>query len=151
MTKTKERLTIGLLAACLVTFVVSVDALTRPVAMREIDTAALQQHSKAVFPITPESVIHHVGIAPGQSDTVEFGLRASRPGQSVLAASAGFEFHSGYPGPAYWASESSGPLYVTVMPLEPELVPEGDLACLISAEVQVKVCLPRGYLISRSA
>jgi hypothetical protein len=40
MTRTKGRLTTGLLAVCLVTFVVSVDALTRPVAMREADTAA---------------------------------------------------------------------------------------------------------------
>jgi hypothetical protein len=104
-----------------------------------------------LFPITPLSVIHHVGIAPGQSDMVEFVLRASKPGQSMLTASAGFESHGGYPGPAYWASESSGPLHVTVISPEPEVFAEGDLMCSVSSEVPIKVCLPHGYSISRSA
>jgi hypothetical protein len=104
-----------------------------------------------VFSVMPESVVRHVGIAPGQSDTVEFALRAVRPGQAALTASASFEFHGGYPGPAHWASESSGPLHVTVLSPEPELVPEGDLVCFVPPEVPVKVCLPRGYSISRSA
>jgi hypothetical protein len=105
---------------------------------------------QSLFPVTPKSVIHHVGIAPGQSDTIEFVLSAGRPGRSVLTALAGFEFHSGYPGPASWVSESSGPLNVTVMPPELELVPEGDLMCFVSSEVPVKVCLPRGSSVSRS-
>jgi hypothetical protein len=72
----------------------------------------------------PEPVVHHTGIAPGQCDMVEFALRAVMPGPAALTASAGFEFHSGYPGPAYWPSESSGPLYVTVVSPEPDPEPE---------------------------
>jgi hypothetical protein len=102
------------------------------------------------FAAMPESVIYGVGIAPGQFDTVEFVLRAGRPGEAALTVSASFEFHSGYPGTAYWASASSGPLHIVVIPPEPVSVPEGKEACLIPAEVPVKVCLPRGYSVSRS-
>jgi len=92
-----------------------------------------------VFSVIPEPVVHYVGIAPGQADTVEFALHAVRPGRAVLTAAVSFEFHGGYPGPAYWASASGGPLHVTVLSPEPELVPEGDLVCLAPPEVPGKV------------
>jgi hypothetical protein len=79
----------------------------------------------AVFVAIPEPVVQYVSIFPGQSDTVEFALRADRPGQAALTVAASFEFHSGYPGTAYWASASSEPLSVTAVPAEPGLVREG--------------------------
>jgi hypothetical protein len=76
-----------------------------------------------LFADIPEPVVHYLAIAPGQSDTAEFALRASRAGRAVLMASVSFEFHGGYPGPAHWASASSEPLQITV--LAPALDTEG--------------------------
>ena len=64
----------------------------------------------------PEAVVHFAGIATGQSDAVEFALRAVAPGEATLLAGASFEFHAGYPGPAYWRSAGSGPLQITILP-----------------------------------
>jgi hypothetical protein len=48
---------------------------------------------------------------------VEFVLRAVKSGQVTLTASASFEVHLGYPGPAYWAgSNVKEPLIVIVKP-----------------------------------
>jgi hypothetical protein len=69
---------------------------------------------QALFEAMPEAVVHYTGIAPGQSDAVEFPLRAVRPGQATLGAGVSFEFHAGYPGPAWWAGASAGPLQITV-------------------------------------
>jgi hypothetical protein len=70
----------------------------------------------ALDPSRPEPVVHYLGVAPGQSDAAEFVLRAVAPGRATLSASASFEFHIGYPGPAYWGGSSAGPLVVTVQP-----------------------------------
>ena len=67
-------------------------------------------------PSSPEPVVHYYGIAPGQSDSEEFQLRAVGLGEATLSASASFEVHLGYPGPAYWGSSSSEPLTINVMP-----------------------------------
>ncbi len=65
-------------------------------------------------PSSPESVEHYLMIEPGESDAAEFVLRAVRPGKATLRASASFEVHLSYPGPAYWGTSGSGPLLVTV-------------------------------------
>ena len=67
-------------------------------------------------PSRPEPVVHYLGVAPGQSDTAEFVLWAVEPGRAALSASASFEFHVGYPGPAYWGGSRAEPLVVTVKP-----------------------------------
>jgi hypothetical protein len=67
-----------------------------------------------LFEALPEAVVHSVGLGPGQSDAVEFPLRAVRPGQTTIVAAASFEFHAGYPGPAYWAGASDGSLQIAV-------------------------------------
>lgn len=67
-------------------------------------------------PANPEPVTHYLGISRGQSDTAQFVLQALRPGQTTLSASASFEVHLGYPGPAYWSSSSAGPRVITVLP-----------------------------------
>ncbi len=59
-------------------------------------------------PDNPEPVVHYLGVAPGQSDTVDFDLQAVATGQATLTASASFEVHLGYPGPAYWGYSSTG-------------------------------------------
>lgn len=64
----------------------------------------------------PEPVVHYLRIAPRESDKAEFVLQVVGPGQVMLRASASFEVHLGYPGPAYWGSSSSGPLVITVTP-----------------------------------
>jgi hypothetical protein len=66
------------------------------------------------FEAWPDAVVHYTGLGPGQADAVEFPLRTVRPGQATVNASASFEFHAGYPGPAYWAGASGGPLQITV-------------------------------------
>jgi len=67
-------------------------------------------------PDNPEPVVHYLGVAPGQSDAEEFTLQAVGPGQATLSASASFEVHLGYPGPAYWGASGTGPLAITVTP-----------------------------------
>jgi hypothetical protein len=77
----------------------------------------LRIHPSSIFaPNSPEPVEHYLAVAPGQSDTVEFELSAISGGQATLMASASFEVHLGYPGPAYWGSSSGGPLFITVAP-----------------------------------
>jgi hypothetical protein len=58
-------------------------------------------------PSQPQSVVHYLAVPPGQFDMAEFVLRAVESGQATLAASASFEVHLGYPGPAYWAGSST--------------------------------------------
>jgi hypothetical protein len=67
-------------------------------------------------PATPEPVVHYLAVGPGGSDAQEFVLTAVGPGEATLSASASFEVHLGYPGPAYWGYSGSGPLTVTVAP-----------------------------------
>jgi len=67
-------------------------------------------------PEQPEPAVHYLGVAPGQSDAAEFILRAVGPGRATLSASASFEVHLGYPGPAYWGGSSAGPLEMAVRP-----------------------------------
>jgi hypothetical protein len=73
---------------------------------------------RSVFdPGKPEPVVHSLGVSPGQSDMAEFVLRAVEPGQVTFTASASFEVHLDYPGPAYWgASNTKEPLVVIVKP-----------------------------------
>ena len=67
-------------------------------------------------PGNPEPVVHYLGVGSGESDAAEFALQAVGPGQARLSASASFEVHLGYPGPAYWGASGTGPLTVTVAP-----------------------------------
>lgn len=72
---------------------------------------------ESVFaPSDLEPVVHYLAVAPGQSDTAEFELRATADGQATLSASASFEVHLGYPGPAYWGSSSTGEHLISVAP-----------------------------------
>ncbi len=62
-------------------------------------------------------VEHSLAVAPGQFDTAEFDLQAIAIGQAIFAASASFEVHQGYPGPAYWGYSQTGEsLTITVAP-----------------------------------
>jgi hypothetical protein len=63
-------------------------------------------------PDPPEPLVHSLALAPGQSDSADFELRATAAGQAVLMASASFEVHLGYPGPAYWGYTSSPELQI---------------------------------------
>lgn len=75
------------------------------------------ESSQPIFePNPPTPILHLVGIHPGEADAAEFVLRAVGPGEATLSASASFEVHLGYPGPAYWGGSSSAPLMITVMP-----------------------------------
>ena len=67
-------------------------------------------------PVTPVEMLHYVGLYWGQHDEASFVLRALAPGQAELRASASFEVHLGYPGPAYWSAAATDPLTVTVSP-----------------------------------
>lgn len=68
-------------------------------------------------PEIPEPVVHYLAVAPGQADSTEFTLTAVAGGQAELRATASYEVHLGYPGPAYWGSTGSGdPLIITVGP-----------------------------------
>jgi len=105
----------------------------------------------SLFAAMPEAAVHYVGMTSGQSDAVDFPLHAVRPGQVTLIAGASFEFHAGYPGPAYWASASGGPLQITVRAPDAGPVPEGEQECLAVREAAIKVCLPDGYSASKSS
>jgi hypothetical protein len=63
-------------------------------------------------PDRPEPLVHSLAVAPGQSDAADFELLAIVAGQAALMASASFEVHLGYPGPAYWGSTASPELRI---------------------------------------
>ena len=67
-------------------------------------------------PANPEPVLHTLGIDPGGSDSAAFTLRAVKTGEATLSGTVSFEVHLGYPGPAYWATASSGPLVISIIP-----------------------------------
>jgi hypothetical protein len=71
--------------------------------------------AKSLFdPASPSPVEHYVGIAPGGSDSAVFVLRAIRAGQATVSATASYEVHLGYPGPAYWGISSAVPIIIPV-------------------------------------
>ncbi len=45
-----------------------------------------------------------------------------RTGQVALTSISSFEVHLGYPGPAYWAGDSTGPLTITVPTTDTEVL-----------------------------
>ena len=67
-------------------------------------------------PANPEPVLHSLGIDPGGSDSAAFPLRAVKAGEAALSGTVSFEVHLGYPGPAYLATASSGPLVISIIP-----------------------------------
>lgn len=67
-------------------------------------------------PEDPEPIVQSLGVAPGESDSADFDLKAVASGQATFTASVSFEVHIGYPGPAYWGSSSGGPLNVIIAP-----------------------------------
>jgi hypothetical protein len=67
-------------------------------------------------PAAPEPLMHSLAVQPGQSDSAQFTLQAANPGQATLSASASYEVHLGYPGPAYWGNASASPVELTVNP-----------------------------------
>lgn len=67
-------------------------------------------------PPAPQPLTHQVGINAGQSDSAQFVLRATAPGQATLIATASFEVHLAYPGPTYWANAVSKPLTINITP-----------------------------------
>jgi hypothetical protein len=69
---------------------------------------------RVLSPERPEPVIHSLAVQPGESDGAEFVLQAVAAGKATITASASFEVHLDYPGPAYWGMSNSGPLVVTV-------------------------------------
>jgi hypothetical protein len=73
-----------------------------------------------LLPSRPEPVVHSLAVAPGQVDVAEFTFAAAAAGQVTLTASASFEVHLGYPGPAYWGQAAApAPLQLTVLAPSP--------------------------------
>ena len=65
-------------------------------------------------PENPEPVVHSLRVAPGHSDSAEFGLIAAAGGQAVLTATVSYEVHLDYP---YWGmAGTKEPLRITVAP-----------------------------------
>ncbi len=73
-------------------------------------------NANALEPLDPEPLMHSLAVQPGQSDSAQFSLQGANPGQAALSASASYEVHLGYPGPAYWGYASSAELTLTVSP-----------------------------------
>ena len=65
-----------------------------------------QEPGSFLEPSDPEPIVHYMAVDPGQSDAVDFVLRAAEAGRTTLSATASFEVHLGYPGPAYWGARS---------------------------------------------
>jgi hypothetical protein len=57
-----------------------------------------------------------MGVGPRGSDAEQFILWVVGLGGATLGVSASFVVHLGYPGPAYWGYNSSGPLVITTTP-----------------------------------
>ena len=93
------------------------------------------QFLPVLVPNPPKPISHSLSIAPGQSDSAEFILQVIGSGQVTLTSSSSFEVHLGYPGPAYWAGDSTGPLTITV--------PSTDTEVLVLQQVAHKIgCFP---------
>ena len=73
-------------------------------------------------PSNPSPITHYLGLAPGESDSVEFVLQAVGAGRVTLNSSASFEVHLGYPGPAFWWGSGTGPFLITVRPVDSQPV-----------------------------
>lgn len=82
----------------------------------------LLEPSSILAPISSLSITHNRALASGESDTASFQLQVIGIGEVALRATASFEVHPGYPGPAYWAFDSSQPLSVTVPVAQQEVV-----------------------------
>ena len=67
-------------------------------------------------PSPPDPVVHSLGVAPGDTDSASFTLRAVGAGRVKLSATCSYEVHLGYPGPAHWGSVASRRLTLTVKP-----------------------------------
>ena len=76
-----------------------------------------QEPGSFLEPSDPEPIVHSLGVEPGESDTADFVLRGAEAGRATLSATASFEVHLGYPGPAYWgASGSERALEIVILP-----------------------------------
>ncbi|GEM_PF-1959959 len=71
---------------------------------------------------SPVSITHYVALEPDETDLVTFSLQTIGAGEVALQASASFEVHLGYPGPAYWAYDSTAPVSVSVPVTDTEIV-----------------------------
>lgn len=98
----------------------------------------LLQAPYILAPETPDAVTHYLGLNPGETDTVTFTLHTLGVGAASMSASASFEVHLGYPGPAYWSAAATGPVTVTVPPADAEIVvfqqAAYDLGCFPAVE-----------------
>ncbi len=82
----------------------------------------LTQPPYTLAPESPLSVTHSIALKPGEVDVALFSLQTIGVGDATLQASASFEVHLGYPGPAYWAYDSTKPLSVSVPATDTEIV-----------------------------
>ncbi len=76
----------------------------------------------SLVPNPPLPISHTLSITPGASDAATFTFHVLGSGPVTLTSSASFEVHLGYPGPSYWASDSSRPLTLTVPVTDTEVV-----------------------------
>ena len=82
----------------------------------------LVQSAYVLGPDPPTSVTHYLALEPGETDTVTFSLQTIGVGEVTLQTSASFEVHLGYPGPAYWAYDSTMPISVSIPVTDTEIV-----------------------------
>ncbi len=80
-----------------------------------------EQPWPVLVPNPPNPITHTLAIPSGGADTARFTLHVLGSGPVTLTASASFEVHLGYPGPAYWSRDSAGPLGVTVAATDTEV------------------------------
>jgi hypothetical protein len=66
-------------------------------------------------PSDPEPLAHSVSLREGRTHSMAFLLQAVGIGRADLSASATYEVHLGYPGPAYWGASASRRVGVAVL------------------------------------
>lgn len=100
----------------------------------------------------PKPIVHYLAVDPGQSDSAEFTLQTVAPGSVEFTASASFEVHLGYPGPAYWGNSTSRePLRVLVRSNATEMpMAESGFTSLRIPEVPLTISFPSAYTLTRS-
>lgn len=98
--------------------------------------------SEQPYPIfttpSPESIMHHRALYPGEADHVTFTLQTIGSGVVTITARSSFEVHLGYPGPAYWTGDVAPPLHLTVPPTDTEVVALLQTAATITCPLQVR-------------
>ena len=109
----------------------------------------LQMQSASSTPIlepqTFEPTTHSLGLFSGETDSITYTLQVVGSGAITLSVTASYEVHLGYPGPAYWSGDASGPLALNIPAADPVLAALYQAAYSVNCAAQTVIVKPDSY------